>query len=333
VKRSRRGAIARALLAVAGLGVIAYLVRDAGPRRVGQVLWEAGAWLPLVLALESCQITSDFLALRLILGPTWRTVPARTWVRSSALAYALMVMVPAGRAAGEVTRATVLSSTLGPGRATATSTQLQAAYQSANGLVSLVEAALVAGLFGVGSSLALLLVGNAAIQAVFAVVLLVALWDARLGRGLDRLRRRFVPGAVEHPPLDPSVRRRIPWRAMLACSAGRTAELLEYGIVLYAVGGALSARGAMVAHGIHLVGATMGDFVPSQLGVVDGAYRAFAGALGLGDTPARALSIAFIVRIAQLTLGATCVLTAALAGSAGSRASASPPSARADARS
>ena len=244
-----------------------------------------------------------------------------------------MVMVPAGRAAGEVTRATVLSSTLGAARAAATSTQLQVAYQSANGIVSLVEASLVASFFGVGSSLALLLIGNAAIQAVFAALLLLVLWDARLGRGLDRLRLRFVPGAVAQPPLDPAVRRRVPWRAMLVCSLGRSAELVEYGMVLYAVGGALSPRGAMVAHGIHLVGATMGDFVPSQLGVVDGAYRAFAGALGLGATPARALSIAFLVRIAQLTLGSACVLAAALAGSTRSRAPASPPSAGAGARS
>jgi hypothetical protein len=336
VNRRRFGssrAVARVLLVLAGLGVVAYLVNDAGPQRVARVLIEAGPWMPLVLALESLQIATDFAALQVILGKDARGIPARTWVRSSALAYALMVLVPAGRAAGEVTRATVLSSSLGVPRAAATSTQLQAAYQSANGLVSLIEAAAVAALFGLSSPLALLLVGNATVQAVFAVALLVILWDGRLGRVLDGWRRRLLPGAVESPALDPAIRRRIPWRATLVCSLGRTAELCEYGLVLFAVGGALSGRGAMLAHGIHLVGATMGDFVPSQLGVVDSVYRAFAGALGLGDAPERALSIAFVVRLAQLSVGSACVIAAAAAGRARTPAAAAPPPESVDVRS
>src|SRR5581483_3252180 len=100
-------------------------------------------------------------------------------------------------------------------RAATASTQLQAAYLSANGLLSLVEAGLVATFLGLATPLALLLGGNVVFQALVSTMLLAILWDARVGRWLDQLRRRFVPGAAEQPPLDPAFRRRIPWRAFL----------------------------------------------------------------------------------------------------------------------
>jgi uncharacterized membrane protein YbhN (UPF0104 family) len=333
VKRPRLGTVLRGLLGVLGLGIVVHLIRAAGAGRVGNVLLQAGAWLPLVVALEVYQAASDFASLRTILGEDRNKVPLRTWLRSSVVAYALMILVPAGRAAGEVARAALLSRTLGAPRAATASTQLQAAYLSANGLLSLLEFGFVAVFFGPASSLALLLAGNVLFQAIISAGLLAILWDARIGRGLDRLRRRFVPGAVESPPLDPAVRRRLPWRAFLVCSVSRTVQLLQYGIVLHAVGGAFSAHGAVITHGIHLVGATLGDLVPNQLGVVDGMYRAFAGAMGFGDAPERALSIAFVVRAAQFIVAGACVLIAPLTRIAEPSLEASPASARADVRS
>jgi hypothetical protein len=246
----------------------------------------------------------------------------------------MMILVPAGRAAGEVARAALLSRTLGAARAATTSTQLQAAYLSANGLLSLLELGFVAAFFGAGSTLALLLAGNVVFQALISAGLLAILWDARIGRGLDGLRRRFVPGAVAAPPMDPAIRRKLPLKAFAICSVSRSMQLLQYAIVLHAVGGAFSARGAVITHGIHLVGATLGDLVPNQLGVVDGIYRAFAGAMGFGDAPERALSIAFVVRAAQFTVAGACVLLAPLTRSAEpDPPRASPASAGADVRS
>jgi hypothetical protein len=86
-----------------------------------------------------------------------------------------------------------------------------------------------------------------------------------------------------------------------------------------AIGGSPTLRGALTAHGIHLVGATLGDLLPNQLGVVDGAYRAFAPMLGLGHAPERALSIAFVAHTAQLTLASVCVVAASIIGHAKSR--------------
>jgi hypothetical protein len=330
---SQRRVFARILAALVGLALVAYLVKGAGPERVAAVLWQAGRWLPVIFALEVFQMGTDFFALRSILGARWRDIPAATWVRSSAVAYAMMTLLPAGRAAGEVTRATLFSKFVGTPRAATTSTCLQAAYLSANGVLSLVACLAVASKFGVQAPLAMLLGGNVVFQAIIAGSLLAILRAARLGRWLERMRRRFVPGAKESPPLDPEERRRIPWRAALVCSLGRAAQTLQYGVILHAVGGVLTVRNAFITHGIHLVGATLGDMLPNQLGVTDGFFRAFGGDLGFADEPARALSIAFVVRIAQLSLAATCVIVASLTRHAASRDGAGPASMRADARS
>ena len=146
VSKTAGAVVARVLLAIVGLSLVAYLLHKTGTERVAHVIWQARGWLPVVLALEAWQLGSDFVALRVILRDRWRSVPAATWVRSSALAYAMMVMLPAGRAAGEVTRAALLAKTLGAPRAATTSTQMQAAYLSANGvlLISLAVAVTLA---------------------------------------------------------------------------------------------------------------------------------------------------------------------------------------------
>lgn len=328
-----RTLLARTALGIAGLVLVGYLVHSVGARRVGEILVQAGPWLPVVLALEVVQLSADVLSLRVILGAHFSRVPATTWVRSSATAYAMMILLPAGRAAGEVARATLVSAHIGAPRAATASTQLQAAYLSANGFLSLVEMTLVATFLGFANPLALLLGGNVFFQALVSTALIAILWDARVGRWLDRMRKRLVPGASEQPPLDPSFRRSIPWRAFLVSSASRGVQLVQYGIILYAVGGVLTPRSAAITHGIHLVGATLGDLLPNQLGVVDGAYRALAGDLGFADAPARALSIALVARIAQLTLAAACVVVATATRSAVSRATASSASEGAGARS
>ncbi|HTQ46911.1 MAG TPA: lysylphosphatidylglycerol synthase domain-containing protein [Polyangiaceae bacterium] len=331
--RALRTFLLRTALGIAGLFLVGYLVRSVGAERVWEVLLQAGPWLPVVLALEVVQLVADVGSLRVILGAHFKSVPAATWVRSSATAYAMMILVPAGRAAGEVTRAALLSTHIGAARAATASTQLQAAYLSANGLLSLVEMALVATFLGFANPLALLLGGNVIFQAIVSTALLAILWDARVGRWLERMRKRFAPRASEHPPLDPAFRRSIPWRAFLVSSASRGVQLVQYGIILYAVGGVPVPHGAVIAHGIHLVGATLGDLLPNQLGVVDGTYRALAGDLGFADAPARALSIALVARIAQLTLAALCVVVASVMRPADSRAPASSSSADAGARS
>jgi hypothetical protein len=333
VKQKHAQVLARVALALVGLAIVAYLVRDSGPERVASVLWQSGRWVPLVFALELVQLSSDFFALRSILGERRSDIPAGTWVRAMSVAYAMMSLLPAGRVAGEVTRGTLFAKHVGAPRAATTGTQMQAAYLAANAVLSLAAWIVVASRFGLQAPLALLLAGNVVFQAVVSGGLLAILRDARVGRWISDVRKRLFKHAPVQPPLDPAVRKRIPYGAMIACTAGRSAQVVQYAVILHAVGGVVTVPNAFIAHGIHLVGASLGDLLPNQLGVTDGIYRAFAGDLGFAAEPARALSIAFVVRIAQLSLSAVCVVVTALMKQSEPRDLSSPASARADARS
>jgi hypothetical protein len=312
VNRDSLRTLARVGLALAGLTLVGYFIRGAGPARVAEVLLAAGPWLPLIVVLEVAQPTTDVLALRYLLGKDAAKVPGSTWARSSAVSYALMSLVPAGRVAGEVTRAAMIAAHVGTTRAASASARMQSAYMFANGVLSCAACATAAIWLGPASVLTVLLAGNTLMMVILSSALLAILWHGRVGRWLDDLRRRFVKTSEPPPALDAPEERRIPWESALFATLGRTAQTVQYGIILHAVGGTASVHGAFLAHGIHLVGATAGDMIPNQLGVVDGVYKTFAGVLGFGHAPARALSIAFVAHIVQLLCASACVVGAAL---------------------
>jgi hypothetical protein len=184
---------------------------------------------------------------------------------------------------------------------------------------------------GLRVPLTMLLGANVLLVAASAGGLFAVARDARVGRLIESLRRRFAPRSQPLAPL-PEGARAFPWRAAAVCWVGRIAQLTQYGVILGAVGGVTSARGAFVAQGIHLVGATLGDLLPNQLGVVDGVYRTFAPVLGFASAPERALSIAFVIHAVQLSVAGVCVLVATLTRREGPREEA-PSAMGADARS
>jgi hypothetical protein len=329
---SLRGWPGRILLAAAGFAIIAFLVRSAGPERVLHVLLDTARWFPLIAALEVTQTATDIFAVRMLLGDARRNVPLSAWVRSSAVAYAMMTLLPAGRAAGEVGRAAILAKYVGTPPAANASARLSVAFLSGNAVASAAAFVAVTSWFGFGAPMSLLLGANVLLVAASAGSLLAITKNARVGRWLDKMRRRFASHEEERPSQLPPEASDTPWRAIAACLVGRCAQLTQYGVILAAVGGAPSVRGAFVAQGIHLVGATLGDLFPNQLGVVDGVYRTFAPVLGLGAAPERALSIAFVVHTTQLSIAGVCVLVAALTRKDEPREGA-PSSARAGAHS
>lgn len=327
-----RGWPGRLLLAAAGFGIIAFLVKGAGPDRVLHVLLDTAPWLPLIAALELVQTATDIFAIRMLLGDVRRKVPLSAWVRSSTVAYAMMTLLPAGRAAGEVGRAAIFAKYVGTAPAANASARLSVAYLTGNSVASATAFVAVATWIGFGAPMSLLLGANVLLVAASAGSLLAMTRNASVGRWLDKMRRRFSSHNEERPSQLPPEAGHIPWRAIGACLVGRCAQLTQYGVILGAVGGTPSVRGAFVAQGIHLVGATLGDLFPNQLGVVDGVYRTFAPVLGLGAAPERALSIAFVVHTTQLSIAGICVLVAALTRREGPREGA-PSSARAGAHS
>jgi hypothetical protein len=298
----RRKSAARLLLLAGGLALVAYLVVDAGPRQVLDAIVRAGPWLPVLIALEAAILAVDTVAFAAVLGASARSISARAWVRSSALSFVCLVLLPAGRTASEVVRASTVSRFTGALRSASAAVEMQAASLVADGIISGLLALGVAVRLGGRQHLAALLAGNLVLAGALGGGLFVLLHHPRIAAALrGRFPRLAGPGGE-------------PGSGGLAATAwsvlGRALQALQYGVAVLAVGGAFGARGALVADGVHMIGATIGMPVPNQIGVADGAYVAFADVLGFGDAPARALAVALVVRAAQLGLGVVGLLVA-----------------------
>ncbi len=250
-------------------------------------------------------------------APSWgaRETAYRTSdldIRSTALAcYAAMTILPAGRAAGEATRAATLAPAIGATHAAAVCARLQVAVLAGNAIVSLAGAAVLALCGRPWSVLGAALAANGVVCGALATALLLVVRNANVARWLRRRFARLVDryATTDHapPPTSALV------RAIAACALRAGVQTFQYGVVVVAVGGAASPLNALTAQAIHLVGAAVGDAIPGQVGALEGAYRTFAETLGLANDPARALSIALAVRLAQLALAGLGVLVSTFA--------------------
>jgi hypothetical protein len=297
--------IARPLFFVLGVAAVVLLVRDAGAERVLATLLEAGPWLPLIVVLEGGFMAADVIALRGLFGEVGRRVPKAVWIRSAMMAYGVMQLLPAGRAGGEVARATVLAPYVGGARAMAMGTRLQAATLLGNTMISVPCYVAVAFASNAHSPLGYMVLGNGLITGVLGGAIVLASRRARVGGWLGK---RIATLAAHGATFDEALRLQTPWRpAITATTAGRLIQAAQYGLILAAVGGSLSIVSALVSQAIHLVGAGLGDLVPNQVGITEGAYRLFAPSLGLEHEPARAIGIALIARICQFFMAGVCL--------------------------
>lgn len=306
--------VGRVLLFVLGVTAVVLLVREAGPDRVLATLLQAGPWLPVILLLECAFMGMDVVALRGLLGRLGKGVPLAVWVRTALLQYGVMVLLPAGRAGGEVARAAGLSPYVGGGaRAAAAATRLQAATMFGNSIISIpcaVGVALAVEGSVLESPLFWAIVVNGLITSVIGGAIVLASRKSSFGGWLGR---KIPLLASSGPSFDAALRDGTPWTpAFVATAIGRSFQTLQYGLILLAVGGTLTLVSALVSQGIHLVGAGMGDMVPNQAGITEGAYTLFAPALGLEHDLAKAIGIALVARICQFSLAATCLVVSAI---------------------
>lgn len=290
----------RWLLFAAGVAALAFLVRDAGTDAVLATLRRAAPWMGFIILLEMGWGLCDALAYRESLGASKSHIPWPLWWRASLLAYSVMMLLPAGRAGAEATRAAVLMERLGP-RAIAAAARFQATVLIANGMISVPCAIAVGREVGFSSPLTLLVMGNGFFTSMLGFIILQVARHSRIGAALAR---RFPSLLRLSGALDDALREgsALPKRALALALTGRLVQTVQYGLLLLAVGGVLTFESAWIAEAIHLVGAGLGDLVPNAVGVTEGAYRLFAPALGLQEEPARAIGIALVARLGQLVL-------------------------------
>ena len=291
---------ARLALFAFGVAAIVYVVNDAGPAHVWATLVGAGVFVPVIVLLEAAFMSMDVLSLRSLIGAPARDVPLAVWVRSGLMAYAIMILFPGGRAAGEVVRATQLAPYTGGAKAAAYGTRLQAATMLGNTIISVPAAIACFWAGGAEGALPWLVLGNGLVTAAIGGGILFVSRRSKLGGWLGQ---RFSALASHGASFDEALRDETPFGpALLFSSLGRAFQTVQYGIILLAVGGSLGVVSALISQGIHLVGAGAGDLVPNQAGITEGAYWMFAEALGLSADPAAAVGIALIARFCQYIL-------------------------------
>jgi len=294
VARSTPGRIAAA---ICGLGAVVFILRNIGWHTVGHAIHECAAYFPAVLALEIMILACSTLSLRALYGDAATRVPPRQYVRAALVGYAIQGLFPAGRAAAEAARATMLAKWVGAGRAGAAAARMQAVVLLANAVIS-VPAAVATALLGAPSWLPIAIAANAAFTAALGVTVLLLGRHVRVGTWLGKRIKRVrsfgadVDAVLEREPIVPM--RAIGWEV-----AGRCVQVVQHGLLLYCISGVFGLGPSLSAEGIHLVGAAIGDLIPAQIGAIEGNFTLAASALSL--SAASAVSIALIVHLAQLT--------------------------------
>lgn len=287
-----------ALVGVCALGLMIHQTRAA---TLGEVLGRAVMWLPLLILLEAARIAGDA-------GSTWMlyrrwgaSVPTGALLRAHLVAYPISILMPAGRSAAEAFKAAALAPHATGPRAAAVATLNQSLALLAGAIIGL--PCLGASLLITGvSALSIALAVQVAITTIGGIGLQLTIRHRAIAAWLGRswVGRRFARAAAatdhfqaalcEHPL--------IPRRALGAMMVNRVAQALQFGVLLVAVAGSASVGHSLLAQGINLVGTSIGDLVPAQIGVTDGAFA--LGAAALGITAAAAIAMSVIAHFVQI---------------------------------
>lgn len=293
---------ARIGLAALGVAAIVWLVAEAGADEVAGLLRRAAPWLPLVFVLEGLRIVAEALATRRLLGPRGHQVTGKELARVHLVGYAVCMAMPAGRAAAEAVKSTMLSPAVGAARAFAIGVAGQALHLVAGGLASLV--CTVVALAATGwSALTIALVVNTTITGGGGVAVGLVARNGRFAERLTRFPRlatalgSFRDAARELPllPLAP-----LAWIFLT-----RIVQTAELGVLAFAVGLGAGLESAFLTQGVMILGSTVGDLVPGQLGVTEGAFRMGADAISSGVAQAVTVPVLLhVIVIGWIVIGA-----------------------------
>jgi uncharacterized membrane protein YbhN (UPF0104 family) len=90
---------------------------------------------------------------------------------------------------------------------------------------------------------------------------------------------------------------RFPAGALAWLVLGRFAQVLLIAVLARAVGAAFSVAGPFVAQAVLLIGATVGDVIPGQIGAFEAAFSLFSSAIGM--SMANAVAVALLIHLVQ----------------------------------
>lgn len=294
--RSRVRWIARLAFALFGVAALVLLVRHVGLAELGRHLRAALPWMPLLLLLEALRIVCEAASLAAVCPADARKLPLSTWISSHLSANAALIVLPGGRAVSEAIKISAFTPAVGLPRAAALVTVQHAMTMLAISVVS-APCAVAAWLVAPGSMVAIAAVIQGVVCAVAAFALVLASRKAtvpkfvanRIGTTAD-LARDFRAAAKSIPM--------VPAMSLAAKVANRALQIVQFGIMLIAVGVLATPGRAFVAETTSLVGSALGELSPAQAGATDAAFALAARTLAI--PMAAAVALATVSRVVQL---------------------------------
>jgi hypothetical protein len=265
----RSTACASAAFAALGLGVVALLVARTGGASIAATLARMPAAIQIAVAIEGVRIALETWGTRALLGSP--RVPWRVVARAQLVGYAVCYVAPLGRTAAEACKAMLLSPHATRERLLRAAASNQAGALVAVGVASVV-CALAAHALSASRAEAVLALHGLALLVPGAVLFWVRRRGHRTGEGK-------VLGIA----------------TMLA---SRAMQAVSVALLVVAAGAPAGTCQVLLAWGAHLVGASLGDAAPAQLGFTDAAMLTVAPAAHV--SAAAGLSVAVAMRVAQL---------------------------------
>ncbi len=301
---SARRLALHAAFGLAGVGAMTAMVIKVGPAVLFGALQRCATFLPLLAAIEIVRLGLEVVATRALSPRVKKDVPIATLVRAVIVGFAVSAVMPAGRVSAEATKAAMTARYLGGPRA--------AAIAAANQCLALFSGAAIAVVCAFVAWIELGPTGVAWGCLVSAIMTTLAYAGVQfatrarsisgfLGRRFAKIRAAtasFQDALAELPILHPG--------AAAIWFFARVLQTLEFGILVFAVGGGFRFASAFIAEGIAVAGGAAGDFIPGQLGATDGAFALSASSLHV--SVADAIAIAIVAHFLQLAGAAACAL-------------------------
>lgn len=293
---NRRARIAaHVALAVLGVGGTVWLVDHVGLDRLSVAIRGSVPWFLAVVALEGLRVVLDALATHLLYvgaahGDDEPNAPAGVLLRSQLAAYPVVLLFPAGRAAGEAVKATLLGPYVGLGRAAAAAIWSQSLTLACGFAISLPCLAVAAFRWGFTHPLTIA-IGVQGLTAIgLSTVIALAARTPQVGQALHRVSSRLgvAAGVAQKSVLA------LGWPVAPFCAMFANRVLLAAQLVVLTVGlGLGNGWDGLLVLGAHLVGAAAGDLIPGQLGATEGALALAADALAISVESAVAVALLF----------------------------------------
>ncbi|MGA2451520.1 MAG: lysylphosphatidylglycerol synthase domain-containing protein [Polyangiaceae bacterium] len=292
----RRRTLVHVAAAVLGVLALVLLVRGVGVVKFFAVVATSAPWLPALFALEAVRLGTEIAMTCTVTRAVRERVPLSDLLRIHVVAFGVSLVLPAGRATAEATRAAMLSPFVGAVDASAIAFCNQSMVLLGGALIAIPCLASALWMTGLSPLVATIFGFTCATSIAFALCQLGAR-RAEVGGLVRRYAARMGPAATAFQNATRSLPL-FPLGPVVSTFASRVVQVIEYAVLLFALGRRNGVAEPVLAEGVNLVGGAVGDFIPGQVGATDGAFALAARSIGI--TAADGVAIAVMLHFVQV---------------------------------